>query len=173
MNPSVHCTISSSKTGSGALRFFKYSPHPLAPTPMPTTPSPGGAAIAASVISMRLTIPAASVFMVFIPFLKATGGGCKPVRGQVGDLSTKGAAPTTGVFTTGRYRFYIAARPFMREGATIYAWTTIPGATIYAWTTSIIHGFLWTSHGLPFLLMWVRDGLTIRPSSVVSTCTCP
>ena len=61
----------------------------------------------------------------------------------------------------------------MRETATIYAWITRFSATIYAWITSAIHSFLWITHTPPFLLMWVRDGLTISPSSVASICTRP
>lgn len=69
-------------------------------------------------------------------------GGSKQEGRQLAELSPGCAAPTTGVFTTGNYRIYIETRPFMRDGATIYAWTTAKGATIYAWTSRAIHSFL-------------------------------
>ena len=115
-------------------------------------------------------------------------GESKPVGGQVEDLSPKGAAPTTGVFTTGRYRFYIGASQLMREPVTVNAWTTLFGVTVNAWTTSTIHSFLGTTfarcatvyacvlvalHGAPLLVMCVMDGRTSNPASVASTCTCP
>ena len=42
------------------------------------------------------------------------GSKCKPVGGQVADLSPIGEALTTGAFITGRYRLFIS-------GVTIYA----------------------------------------------------
>jgi hypothetical protein len=75
----------------------------------------------------------------------------------------------------------MGASPFMREPVTIYAWITPFSVTIYAWITWTIPSSLWTTCAqvrpfmrthLSFLLMWVSDGLTIRPCSVTSTCTC-
>lgn len=38
----------------------------------------------------------------------AVGSRCKPVGGQVADLSPIGAALTTGAFITGKYRLFIS-----------------------------------------------------------------
>ena len=114
----------------------------------------------------------------------AVGSKCKPFGGQVADLSPIGEALTTGVFITGEYRFLLVLLPLMRELATVNAWITIPAATVNAWITWTIHSFLGITfdqahdafmrpHALPFLLIWVRAGFTIRPCSVASTCTCP
>jgi hypothetical protein len=70
------------------------------------------------------------------------GSKCKPFGWQVADLSPIGAAPTTRVFITGRYRLFIRWSPFMRELVAVYAWITAYTVAIYAWITYTIHSFL-------------------------------
>ena len=76
----------------------------------------------------------------------AVGSKCKPVGGQVADLSPIDAALTTGVFIKGRYRFYIGPGQLMRKAGTVNAWIRLFRGTVNAWITFTIHSFLWITH---------------------------
>ena len=81
-------------------------------------------------------------FMGFLSLKMDVGSKCKPFGWQPARLSPIGAAPTTRVFITGRYRLFIRWSPFMRELVAVYAWITAYTVAIYAWITSTIHSFL-------------------------------
>ena len=91
----------------------------------------------------------------------AVGSKCKPVDGQVGDLSTIGAALATGVLITGEYRLYIGPGQLMRKAGTVNAWTTLLAGTVNAWTTWAIHSFL----GITWPLMAFALQTTSAPLS--------
>lgn len=73
------------------------------------------------------------------------GSRYKPVSGQPARLSPIGAVLVQVYLLQGTTGSLLAAPPFMRETATVYAWITRLTATIYAWITRVIHSSLWTT----------------------------